>query len=356
MHLIALLFALLVAPLGPIITHHGPSQLAGAAPVVQNPGFEWNAGYHEQAGIPGLVPNGWTARILTGNPMMSSTDHWAKQGCGPGAFVERLEEYDSLVFLAVPTKCGDGFVAPPFDATVFQPVQVEPGTEYSLSTWMVSLCGGSASPNTCPAGAYISKLTGLDPTGGTDPLSDSVHWTEDRRSHIEARWVDLIDATTAQSSTLTLFVRISSPFLHEGNHAFADAVKLVRAPQSAFVSVEKGGSDIAVSWTGSLGPDIPAIPATNHKLSFEIQARTDGGSWQPWLSGQGVGQASVPLSSSCVDRTYQFRIRAWAIQPDGQPGAWPNHHFIGPWHESLEIEVDRATDCPQRLFLPAGQQ
>jgi hypothetical protein len=265
---------------------------------------------------------------------------------------EKLEGYDSNIFLAQWTPYGEDFVAPPFDVALSQAVEVAPGGEYSLSAWMTSLCGGSADPN-CPAGAYIAKMAGLDPTGGTDPLAGTVEWTEDRRSHYEARWANLIVATTAQASTLTVFMRVNSPFTYHGNTAYADAVKLVRSPSSKFTGLGLGFKSISVSWDGSLGPDIPAIPGTKHELAFELQVRTAGGAWQPWLSGQPVGSAAFAPPLAGQGKTYQFRIRAWAIQPPGSHGSWPDHHFVGVWHESAEIYMPVMEERPPvSLFLP----
>jgi hypothetical protein len=54
-------------------------------------------------------------------------------------------------------------------------------------------------PNDCPAGYYIAKMRGLDPTGGTDPQAASVIWVEDRRNFTESRWANLRLGATAQS-------------------------------------------------------------------------------------------------------------------------------------------------------------
>ena len=129
----------------------------------------------------------------------------------------------------------------PFDAAVHQQVAVTPGTAYSLSGWMVSLCGGSATPSSCPADYYMEKLLGIDPTGGTDPLGPNVIWVGDRRNFTESRWLNLRLAATAQTDRLTVFGRIRSPFQWHGNHAFVDTFSLVRAPTAYFVGLPEPG-------------------------------------------------------------------------------------------------------------------
>ena len=324
------------------------------APVLLNPGFECGDGYHDQPGVHGMVPNGWTGSILTGSdPFMVSTQMWATMSCDPNDMTwEKLEGHDSNIFMAAFAPYGQDFVAPPFDLVLYQPITVTPGTPYSLSAWMTSLCGGSATPSDCPQGAYIAKMAGLDPAGGVDPTAQSVVWTEDRRPHTEVRWTNLVLATTAHNSNLTVFIRANSPFQHHGNHVFADAVKLVRAPSSRFVSLEASGHSIGIGWAGDLGPDIAAIPAGNYRLTFEVQVRTGEASWQSWLTNQDAGWAMFTALPSCRDQTYRFRVRSMAHQIPGQAAAWPDHHFVGVWTESTPVTVPPALTCSHKMRLP----
>ncbi len=331
----------------------GTAPAEPGAPVLVNPGFECGQGYHAQPGINGMVPNGWTAAVLNGTPHINSTQLWGRGGsCDPADMRwEKLEGHDSLIMLAYPP--GGSDLAPPFDAAVYQRVAVTPGTAYSLSAWMVSLCGGSAMPNDCPAGYYLSKLAGLDATGGTDTRAATVGWVEDRRPHYIARWVNLVTAATAQSDAMTVFVRLYSPFSHHGNHGFADAVKLVRAPTAQLTQLQPARDTISVAWTGSLGPDIAAIPGGNYRLYFEVEVAAGvAATWQPWLSNQPAGGAVLSIGGSCVDRTYRFRVRVRAEQPAGEPGARPNHRFISVWQESAPVRVARTVVCDEQAFLP----
>jgi hypothetical protein len=321
---------------------------ADAAPSLVNPGFECGQGYHAQAGVNGLVPNGWHGVILDGShPYVSSTNTWANGGtCNPGDMRwEKLEGHDSLIMLAQYVPLGHGFVAPPFDAAIYQQVTVTPGTAYSVSGWLVSLCGGSAMPNTCPEGYYMSKQIGIDPTGGTNPRAPTVQWVEDRRPHVTARWVNLAVAARSQSATLTVFVRVLSPFQHEGNHAFADAIKLVRAP-AAQVTAETVTGGITVTWSGSLGPDIPAIPGRTYQLYYDVQYRTGATQpWRDWLTDQRAGRAALQIDGSCSDQSYQFRVRPRAVPTSGE-------RFVGVWSESQPVSVPQTATCDQHVVLP----
>ncbi len=270
------------------------------APPSTNPGFECAQGYSPRPGINGLVPNGWTPLLLAGRPELNSTRIKFAGSCGGSGFVERIEGEDSMVFLSEDIETPP-LPGKPFDAVVYQQTTVTPGVAYSLSAWMVSLCGGSAIPNDCPPGVYMAKMLGIDPTGGVDPLAPSVVWIEDRRNFTESRWANLRLGATAQSSTLTIFARIRSPFRWHGAHAFVDAFSLLQAPTARFVDLPGSvqGTQVAVRWQGSLGPDIPAIPGGTHQLLFDVQQRPAGQmTWSDWQVG--VPRARPPSASTAA--------------------------------------------------------
>jgi len=330
-----------------------PAGSAGT-PVLTNPGFECEVGYVTQDGIKRRVPLGWTGVLLSGTPQLDSVRiRWDPSHCDGSGFVEHLEGEDSLVFVAqdleTPPEPGK-----PFDAAVYQQVAVTPGVAYSLSGWMVSLCGGSATPSSCPTDFYMEKLLGIDPTGGTDPLSPSVIWVGDRRNFTETRWLNLRLAATAQTDRLTVFGRIHSPFQWHGNHAFADAFSLVRAPTAYFVNSPARISDTEarVQWDGTLSPEIQAIPGSTYRLLFDVQYRVGTqGAWTDWLTDQPAGSATFTLSACAGEYTYAFRVRSRAEQPEG-PGAQPNHRYPGVWSEPASIVLAPQTVCLPRAYLP----
>jgi len=331
------------------------ANLAGA-PVLQNPGFECKVGYVESGTWFGM-PLGWTGVLMLGAPQLISVRIRWGGGCDSNKWVERLEGEDALLFrsedLETPPEPGK-----PFDAAVYQQVAVTPGTAYSLSGWMVSLCGGSATPSSCPTDYYMEKLLGIDPTGGTDPLGPNVLWVGDRRNFTESRWANLRLAATAQTDRLTVFGRIRSPFQWHGNHAFMDAFSLVRAPTAHFVNSPARISDFQarVQWDGVLGPDIRAIPGSTHRLLFDVQYRVGAqGAWIDWLADQTAGSATFTGAACAGEQTYAFRVRSRAEQPEG-PGAQPNHRYPGVWSEPASIVLGSPTVCVPRAFLPSVRQ
>jgi hypothetical protein len=317
------------------------------APTMQNPNMECaNGGFVPQDGILGLVPIGWTALLLDGQPSIDSARHRFLGSCWADGGVERLEGDDALVMAAqdIETNPDPG---KHFDALIYQRVAVTPGQTYSLSAWAVGFCGGSFNePNDCPAPNYIAKMAGLDPTGGTDPNAPSVIWTENRQNFNEVKWANLrLAATAAQnSSSMTVFLRISSPLTHHGNHALFDAVSLMGAPSAQFgaLPAQVNGRSALITWDGALNADILAIPPGAYRLYFEIQSRLGSdGAWQDLLMH--TEARSTQFTSQVPSGTYFFRVRALADQPSGVPRAQPNQRYVSEWLLSPAIDF---TDLP----------
>ena len=343
----------------PVSAAGQPPVLFSSAPEalpVHNPGFECSQGYHQQPHIDGLVPDGWTAVPLAGQPRLNSARIEFAGSCAGAGFVERLADNDSMVFLSEdiesPPEPGK-----PFDVALFQQVSVTPGSAYSLSGWMVSLCGGSAMPNDCPSGVYISKMLGLDPTGGVDPRAETVVWAEDRRNFTESRWANLRVGVVAESSSLTLFVRILSPFRWHGAHAFVDAISLMPAPTAGFVGLAgKVGfpaTDALISWSGALPTEIALVPGGTYGLLFDLQYRQGADSvWEDLLIGSTQSSIGFTIDGCRAPFTYALRVRARAEQPAGVPGAWPNHRYTGVWRESGQLTFNTTAACIPRVYLP----
>lgn len=351
----------------------GPASgtVAPAPPVLTNPSFECSVGYVDGDGND-RVPSGWTAIQIDGDPRLHSTRERVYSGeCNPSneRHVERLEFEDSFMVAAqdleTPPEPGK-----PFDVALFQQTAVTPGADYSLSGWMVSLCGGSATPSDCPDGVYMAKMLGLDPTGGADPEADSVIWVENRANFVEADgvtrigWQDLRTSAVAQTDRMTVFVRVRSPFQWHGNHAFADAISLIRAPTAAFIEppAEVSGPQLTLRWSGAQSPDVLAIPGSTHQLLIDVQTRPEGGEWRDVAVGAPIpgdqGDDQTDFTARCLDATYEFRIRARAEQPltdEGGEGAWPNHRFPGSWSAPVPVRF-QAPASTSSSTSPAGDE
>lgn len=295
-----------------------------------------------------LIPNGWTLAYNGEIPILSSTRIWfegPKGSCytnnkNPERISGRDSVYVRSLDIETPPEPGK-----PFDVAIYQQVPADPGKAYSLSGWQLTLCGGSTMPNDCPSGYYMAKLLGIDPTGGTDINSPNVVWSENRHNFADAeggRWANVRLGATAQSGVITIFARINSPFRWHGNHGFMDALSLVEAPVSS-LQVTTGtisgtaGVSVTLTWSGSLGADIPTIGGSFEPL-YDVQYwHPVNGEWRTLQDGY-AGAGSANFTARCTGADYQFRVRARAEQPQGT-GVWPNQRYPGVWSEPIHVSV-----------------
>ncbi|MBV7327583.1 hypothetical protein KFU94_04835 [Chloroflexi bacterium TSY] len=343
--------------------------------LLQNDSFECTEGYTPQMDAGGqeiFVPNNWTLVPISGTPIIHSTQLFFENSCDGNNFRERIDGIDSIVIRAqdIETNPAPG---KPFDTAFYQQVNVMTGTAYSVSGWMLSLCGGSTVPSDCPDGYYINKMLGIDPTGGVDPLADHVVWAGNRDNFVDANnqrigWVNLRTVAKAQNNKITVFARIRSPFQHHGNHAFIDYVSLVQAPTAELVLpksdpltgtllipevVAVRGSQAEVRWAGQLGSDIPQVKGSSHQLVYDIQTRQGSDEWQDFVDSF-VGVGCQVFSASPSDQTHELRIRARALQLN-EKGESFGHRFPGPWSKPVSVlfqALPLAPLNPNPVYLP----
>lgn len=344
-------------------------------PVLLNPDFECEDGYTFGVNPKGAevhVPNGWTLVFLEGSPDVASTRLRFARVCDRDdkrAFIERLNRYDSLVILSedvdtppVPGK--------PFDVLLYQKFTTLYGASYSLSGWMISLCGNKSAPFDCPIGNVIIKRIGLDPLGGTDPDAESVVWVENSRNFVDEAgkrvgWQNMSVAATALTGQMTVFVRMTSPFQFHGNMGFVDAFSLIRAPLARLdpLPTRVVGNDLKLTWDALQSEDAAAVPGGTYRLMVDLQARAlPDGVWRDVAVGV-MDASTLDFAARCVNQTYAFRIRARTEQSGG--GVWPNQRYPGVWSTPQRVFFE-ATNAPsqpvdpnrtERLYFPViGQQ
>lgn len=364
----ATLLGCLIFSLYPSISSAAPlgaGTIPSEPPTLSNTDFECTTGYYSTTNAAGkviYVPNSWTLVLSQGAPKTQSARVNFAGSCSGSAHVERIYGIDSILVeaqdLETPPTPGK-----PFDVSFYQQISATLGGAYSLSGWLLSLCGGSNVPNDCPSGNYMAKMLGIDPTGGTDPLASTVIWGENRRNFVENNqkvgWTNVRTVAVAQAPTITIFARINSPFQWHGNHAFIDALGLVRAPTSQLTvpTTVSGTQVITVAWSGEQSPDLLNIPGGKYRLLFDVEYRVkEQTTWQNFVDGV-VGAGSRQFQAGCTNTSYEFRIRARAEQPDGQ-GIQPNQRYPGSWStpqrvifNSLVAPPDQPNG-PLNLYLP----
>jgi hypothetical protein len=328
--------------------------LPGVPNRLTNADFECDSGGYYSAqnsrGKTILIPNDWTMFSKGDSPDMKSARIWVVNSCDTSStkHVEKISGSDSFFVAALDLETPPT-PGKPFDVSIYQQVPTTAGVAYSLSGWQLTLCGGSNTvpKNDCPSGYYMAKMLGIDPTGGTDPDSPDVVWSENRNNFVDANnqrigWSNVRTSTVAQGDKITVFARINSPFQWHGNHGFMDALSLVQAPLATLnvttSTLQTGaGVNVKLAWDGSLGPDIPTIQGGNYQPLYDVEYwHATNNAWRELQVGY-AGAGSMEFAARCAGG-YQFRVRVRAEQPQGT-GGWPNQRYPGVWSDAVHVNV-----------------
>jgi hypothetical protein len=290
---------------------------AGAEPqsdyqLLFNPGVEtYDSPYDQWFGVDCQVASGWQ-RFSTGDlePCWMDTRVFAESWLGSG-WVERMEGQTSQLLVSTQ----------PYTAGLRQTVTgLTPGVGYGFHAAMLTIFQSSALP---PEHGTMIKQLGLDPTGGTDPQAPSVVWSP---ANNRDKWWDIQNrvATTAQSPTMTVFIRVDSlleagpwPFM---NLSFLDSAILAQTP--AVTATSPPVSEVTlfiVAWDNLEMP-----PGDAQFRGIDVQWLDEAeGAWHPWITQTLSLEAAYEGEPG---HTYHFRARAWASYPNG---AW----LHGPYRD-----------------------
>jgi len=298
--LIALLVILFLSPGS--FSPPAPALAVGFVNFLANPGLEtFNDPYSSYNGYQLRVAQNWTAFTQSGaTPKYMTNDEWARM---TGGAAEHLEGDHSQMYWETGA----------FAAGIYQQVSVTPGTDYAaqakiLTIWETSL----PRPDN-----KMLKQVGIDPNGGTDPNSPDIVWGPAEGKHV--RWETVRTSATAISSTITLFVLVTSeasshPSLR--NQVFVDAVVLTEAPTASATSPALSTDPVfTVEWSGT-----PAY--SGDPLEYDVEYKVDNGPWTRWKGKTASTSATFgPTSPTTVEygRTYHFRARAWQEDYDNWP-------------------------------------
>ncbi|MBN1136763.1 MAG: hypothetical protein JXM73_09255 [Anaerolineae bacterium] len=151
---------------------------------------------------PRQVPEGWIPWVAMGDPAFDQDNH----GSAPGAPAQRIwSDWGT------------------WTAGLYQQVSVTPDTGYRA--WV------EWSPPQCPLEEGcedIERRIGIDPFGGTDPLSPTVVWGPSTWAN--ARMADVHVSAFARSQTITVFLWTHHPVSHGPDQVYLDSVILIQDP------------------------------------------------------------------------------------------------------------------------------
>jgi hypothetical protein len=104
---------------------------------------------------------------------------------------------------------------------VYQRVKgITVGARLRFTIWGQAWAGKSDDPNKSEGGGPMHMRVGIDPTGGTDPLSGNVVWSSEQNPL--DTWVQFAVEATAKSGTITVFTYSAPEYPTKHNDAYWD--------------------------------------------------------------------------------------------------------------------------------------
>ncbi len=299
----------------------GPATLLALPIVALAANLLTNGNFETFSDIPGRSWNGINEKVGTG---------WTHFYVASGTRLDKLHWFSSQDFAVAfgglnyrleGSYAQNMWSAYEFDAGVYQRMTgLVTGTVYAFDVPIVTYWRGPGYPD---SDGMMKKWIGIDPTGGTDPTSSNVVWS-DVDSNDKA-WVYMDLAARAESSAMTFFVRIQAPENSSVNHTdldmvYVDAAKVDLAP-TVILSATVNNTDVTFSWTAS------AAPGWSVK-GVEVEYRDEaGGNWQTLQGKTGNGDSNYTFSGQ-RGHTYTVRARPWQTMVEtynsdiDMPGLW----------------------------------
>ena len=206
-----------------------------------------------------------------------------------------------------------------FEAGIYQQISVTPGEDYGFDMAMVTFWRGPGFPD---SDGFMIKQVGIDPTGGSDPTSSNIIWSDGDAN--DKAWVYLDVAATAQAANLTVFAKIKAPDNKSFNHTdldmvYFDAAHFDLAPTAELMTT-LNGTTVNATWAGTARP---GWQLKGYEVQYKDQTAEDWITLQPKSSQETSGQFTGEQGHS-----YQVRARAWQTMEESYnadidlPGVW----------------------------------
>ena len=280
----------------------------------------WNCRFDEFVGSPpNQIPSGWNAFVVDGSlTFMQDTDTVF------GAPSLRMWSNGGTFTAGIWMHVGD----------------LQPGATYSAS-W------GWGGPNTPD---NFGRKLGIDPTGGTDPLSPNVRWGPlhygpgrilNRPGPHSPDKPNVGVAAVAESSTVTVFVWVEHPSSTGDNYIFVDQVGLRQdssAPVATATAVPPTATPIPQATATSLPPTATATAeatATPTETATPSPTPTDTPSPTP------TATATASPTATATPTTTPTRTPVLEVRPTATP-------------EPFYVELSRSSQQEPSLLLYGG--
>jgi LysM repeat protein len=183
--------------------------------LLTNPGFESPFEPLEE-GSPSVVAQGWTAWFLTSDENLQP-EYYPASDTESGMSTPRIHGgSDAQQYFS--------FFAP-HSAGVYQGVTgVAAGEELTFSVYAYAWSSSGDDPDASDGLGDIVVQVGIDPTGGTDPTSDAIVWSDPASNYDE--YVQYAVTATAEGETVTVYVRSTVNTVAMNNVVYLDDASL----------------------------------------------------------------------------------------------------------------------------------
>ena len=243
------------------------------------------------------------------------------------------------------------------DAGLWQQANVPAGSYLVFSIWAISW--SSARDVWAVSDSHYNKWVGIDPTGGTDPSSPNIVWSEANRDMDQ--WIQLSVSTVARSETVTVFVRGKPDWAvkHNNNVIVDDAVltyDTTGGPPPPATSTPAPGSEPVSSPPAQPTQPADAPGVAGRKRAFDVTGHTVSGEWLAWFNRNGgIDNNGLPRSEVIVDpitgqwvQYFQRVVLEW--HPENPPAHRIQRRLLG---DALYPGADPALD-PATATVPVG--
>jgi|GEM_PF-7048702 len=175
----------------------------------------------------------------------------------------------------------------------YQQIPATPGETYTVSVWIYTYVLPYPPEDAWSLLSYV----GIDPTGGTDPLSSEIVWSNGETS--QEAWKRIEVSAVARSSTITIFLRHVQKWKLEWNISCFDKVEITvggveqdTTPPAAVNNLQAtpgpNVGEVTLTWT-SPGDDGMEGNLTG---SYRIQYNTENTGWN-----MNSAQVTIPASN-----------------------------------------------------------
>jgi hypothetical protein len=338
----AIIFLTLALAVAPTLPTHAQDSVT-ATGVAANRVLNWSFETFEGVTPLQRVAQYWDAFVLSGN----SVEFCQGTTAFAGINVERIDGNDSQIIKS----------DEPFDAGLYQIITgLQPNQWYSAIAYILTVFQTSAVENPSDFDGKMIKQIGVDPTGGRNPLSPEVIWSDPIDKNMDRNTWGHRMVFQAIGTSATFFIRVQAleGVSHEAydNIAYIDGAQIRLAPVSqATVPETTAGGPFEVKWQAVV-PNAFATEAV--VISYDVQWRDGQGPWQPWFTES--RQTAAVFDQVVPGHEYTFRVRAWA-RYQGTPAQGGFAEIFGPWAESAPVRLGRvieATALDNRGYPVAG--